>query len=382
MTAPSRVLDLDDVASLEAADSSGALRSAALGGAQVRATAAAVSEGALARLADLRPRSVLVVSGTGRAARAAAILVAAVGGSAGLPVLHLGGVPPWIGPLDVVVVAGDDAGDPKLTEAVDRGLRRGAEVVIAAPDEGPLRAAGAGRASMLAPRLTVAGHNTLTRFLAVGIAVLAAVDRSRSGPFVPDLDFLADQLDAEAARDHPSNEVFHNPAKSLAARMQSRDIVLAGDSAATTELARHGSDVLVRAAGTVSAAVDLADVVAAARTLARAGQSGSAPDYDPFFHDEQLDGPAPRNQVRVFALSTDSDRTQAQRRIAVLPDAQLVVADDEDVGQAVAGPTPLGETDPVRTGRELEQIAILAVRIEMAAAYMQLLSGVDDGESG
>jgi len=77
MIAGTPVLDLDDAASLEAADSSGALRSAASGGAQVRATAAAVDENALASLTDLRPRSVVLVTGGGRAARAGALLVAA-----------------------------------------------------------------------------------------------------------------------------------------------------------------------------------------------------------------------------------------------------------------------------------------------------------------
>lgn len=45
MIADTPVLDLDDAAMLEAADTGGALRSAASGGAQVRATAAAVAEG-------------------------------------------------------------------------------------------------------------------------------------------------------------------------------------------------------------------------------------------------------------------------------------------------------------------------------------------------
>lgn len=45
--------------------------------------------------------------------------------------------PVWVGPLDVMVIAGDDAGDPALSAAVTLGTRRGARVVIAAPDEGP-----------------------------------------------------------------------------------------------------------------------------------------------------------------------------------------------------------------------------------------------------
>src|SRR5690606_19455807 len=212
------------------------------GGALVRATAAAVGEGALARLDGLRPRSVVFVSGAGRAARAAGLLIAAVGERAGLPIVLAGALPHWVGPLDVVLVAGDDAGDPRLIEAVDRAVRRGAEVVVAAPNEGPLRAAAAGRAAVLEPRVPVLDANRLLRYLATGIAVLRAIAPARSAGDLPDLTDLADVLDTEALRDAPQHEVFHNPAKNLAARTQQRGLILAGDSPATTELAIHAAE--------------------------------------------------------------------------------------------------------------------------------------------
>ncbi|WP_330228823.1 tobH protein [Nocardia sp. NBC_00508] len=383
MIAGTPVLDLDDAASLEAADAGGALRSAASGGAQVRATAAAVGEDALARLADLRPRSVVLVSGAGRAARAAGLLVAALGDRAGLPVVPAAALPPWVGPLDVVLVAGDDAGDPRLIDAVDRALRRGAEVVVAAPHEGPLRAAASGRAAVLEPRVQVLGHNRLLRFLAAGIAVLRAVDPVRSGVAVPELTELADVLDAEALRDGPHNEVFRNPAKTLAARMQQRGVVLAGDSPAAAELAEHGAEVLLQSAGKVATAVDLAEAVAAKAQMTEAAGE-SAPDFDPLFHDEELDGPAPVQRIRVFVLSADHDRAAARRRIAVfdgdgsnLVDADLVNADVDLLhtgmtDPTVPGPTRAEESAPGR-GTELEQLAVLALRLEMAAAYLRLI---------
>ncbi|MBF6337135.1 tobH protein [Nocardia abscessus] len=383
MIAGTPVLDLDDAASLEAADAGGALRSAASGGAQVRATAAAVGEDALARLADLRPRSVVFVSGSGRAARAAGLLIAALGDRAGLPVVPAAALPPWVGPLDVVLVSGDDAGDPRLIDAVDRALRRGAEVVVAAPHEGPLRAAAAGRAAVLEPRVPVLGHNRLLRFLAAGIAVLRAVDPQRSGAAVPELTELADVLDAEALRDGPHNEVFRNPAKTLAARMQQRGIVLAGDSPAAAELAEHGAEVLLQSAGKVATAVDLAEAVAA-RTRMSEAAGESAPDFDPLFHDEELDGPAPVERIRVFVLSADRDRAAARRRLAVfggdgsnLVDADLVNADVDLLHTEMtdpAAPTQArAEESAPAEGTELEQLAVLALRLEMAAAYLRLI---------
>ncbi|MFI6040663.1 tobH protein [Nocardia sp. NPDC051321] len=383
MIAGTPVLDLDDAASLEAADTGGALRSAASGGAQVRATAAAVGEAALARLEGLRPRSVVLVSGSGRAARAASLLVAALGDRAGLPVVPVTALPPWVGPLDVVLVAGDDAGDPRLTDSVDRALRRGAEVVVAAPIEGPMRAVVAGRAAVLAPRVQVLDHNRLLRFLAAGIAVLRAVDPQRSGTLVPDLTELADVLDAEALRAGPTNEVFRNPAKTLASRMHQRGVVLAGDSPAAAELAEHGAEVLLQSAGRVATAVDLAEAVAAkSRMVEAAGES--APGFDPLFHDEELDGPAQVERIRVFVLSADPDQAAARRRIAVfggggssLVDADLVNAELDLLHTGLIDPSvpvpPRSEEPAPGSGGELEQFAVLAVRLEMAAAYLRLI---------
>lgn len=381
MTAPSPLLDLDDAASVVAADVDGAMRSAALGGAQVRATAASVDEGALDRLAELRPRSVVLVTGPGRAAAAASVLTAALGSRVGLPLLHLSAVPPWVGPLDVVVVAGDDAGDPRLLEAADGAMRRGAEVVLAAPDEGPLRAAGAGRAMLLPPRVHVPDHYAFPRYLAAGLAVLTALESVRARDLLPDLGELADRLDAEALRGHPENEVFHNPAKSTAVRMRGRRVVLAGDGPATTALARHCAELVLRAAGTVASAADLGDVLAARARFVGADAARPA-DYDPIFHDEELDGPPPVRPVRVFALATSGTRAVAGRRIAALPDAELVLAAGEeetiemggrDMGDREMGGRVAGPARGERT--EVEQLAVTAVRLGMAAAYLQLIGG-------
>jgi len=361
MIAGTPVLDLDDVASLEAADSGGIVRSAASGGAQVRATAAAVSEDVLARLRDMRPRSLVFVAGAGRAARAAGVLLACLGERAALPIVPVSALPQWVGPLDVVLVAGDDAGDPRVVDAVDRALRRSAEVVVAAPDEGPLRTAAAGRAALLPPRVRVLDHNRLLRYLAIGIAVLQAVDPSHIVPLTPELNALADALDAEALRDGPTNEVFHNPAKLLAARMQQRRIVLAGDSAAANQVAGHAAEVLLATAGQIAAAADLSDV-AAAHTRISDAAGAAAPGFDPMFHDEQLDGPAPVQRVGLFVVSADSDQVAARRRLALfgngsgLIDAELVTLEAE-------------------AGSELEQLAVLMLRLEMAAAYLRLLGG-------
>lgn len=369
------VVDIDDADALLAADRDGLLRAASMAGAQVRATAAAVDEGALATVAvDQRPRSLIWVAGRGAAESAGALLAATLGGSAAQPIVQTAEVPPWIGALDVLVVAGDDPADPALVTAVATGVRRGARVVVVAPQEGPLRDAAAGRAAMLAPRIWVPDEFGLCRYLAAGLAVAHAVD-----PAVPaDLARLADELDAEALRNSAGREVFTNAAKSLAERIVGRDVALAGDCAATLTLARHGSSVLLRVAGQPVAATGLADALTALRTA----PLGAADGVDALFHDEQFDGPAP-TRLRVLALTLAAERAHVAARLAGAPDVEIVGA--QDVPDVLDVPDAFARSDAPEPTRDLgvdladtraeHQLATLAVRLEMTAVYLRLVRG-------
>jgi hypothetical protein len=296
VSAAQATIDLDDTESLLAADRSGLLRAASMAGAQVRAAAAALDEGALdAVRGDNRPRTAIWVAGRGTAETAGTMLAATLGGSASEPIVIAAETPPWIGALDVLIVAGDDPGDPALVGAAAAGVRRGARVVIVAPYEGPLRDTTAGRVAVLEPRLQVPDEFGLCRYLAAGLAVLQSVDPKLE----MDLAVLADELDDEALRNSASREVFTNPAKALVERMSRRSVVLAGDSAATLALSRHGCSVLFRIAHHVVAATGLADALTALRAAAASGFAGQ---MDALFHDEELDGPV-GEQLRVLALT-------------------------------------------------------------------------------
>ena len=174
MSAAHACVDLDDTDALLEADRQGLLRASAMAGAQVRATAAAVDEGALEPVAGgARPRTLVWVAGRGPAASAGAILAATLAGAAAEPLVLAAESPSWVGPLDVVVVAGDDPGDPVLVTAAATAARRGARLVVAAPYEGPLRDATAARAAVLAPRVWVPDDFRLCGYLAAGLAVTA-----------------------------------------------------------------------------------------------------------------------------------------------------------------------------------------------------------------
>ena len=358
MNATQAAVDLDDAEGLRAADRGGLLRAASMAGAQVRATAAALDEGDLDALkSDQPPRSVIWVSGRGTAERAGSLLAAVLAGSVAAPIVVAPDAPPWIGALDVLILAGDDPGDPALVSAAATGVRRGAQVVVVAPFEGPLRDATAGRAVVLAPRVRVPDDFGLAHYLSAGLAALRVVDPSLR----LDLATLADELDAEALRNSAGRELFTNPAKNLAERMSGRDVVLAGDTAATLALARHGAAMLLRVAHKAVSAVGLADALVALR-----GGMGTEPgaDYEAgLFHDDQIDGPRPK-RVRTFVLATDAMRPVVVARVTGLDDVDVITA--EDVPDVTA---------PLASGHPEQQLAMMALRLEMTAVYLRLVRG-------
>lgn len=365
-------VDLDDAEGLLEADRDGLLRAAAMAGAQTRAVSAAVDEGALESVAGGgRPRTVIWVAGRGSADTAGTLLAAALSAVAAEPIVVASESPPWMGPLDVLVVAGDDPCDPTIVNAAATAVRRGARVVVAAPYEGPLRDATAGRTAVLEPRLPVPDEFGLSRYLAAGLAALGVVDPGLE----TDLEALAELLDAEALRNSAARESFTNPAKALAGRMAGRQVVLAGDNPSTLALARHATVALLRLAGVTAAAVGLTDAIVALR---RGVPSNFDDPVQALFHDEEIDGPLP-SRSRVFALTLESERAVVAARVGGIDDVDTVGV--EGLEGLRAAPA-LGEQGPVaaQTRRAPAahpegQLAVLAVRLEMASVYLKLVGG-------
>ncbi|MUM16466.1 TobH protein [Mycobacterium sp. CBMA271] len=347
-------IDLDDAEGLLAADRDGSLEAASMAGSQVRAVGTAVAEGALANLrSDDRSRAVVWVAGRGTAATAGAILAGAFSDTVSLPFVTATRAPVWIGPLDVMVVAGDDAGDPALSAAVSVGTRRGARVVIAAPDEGPLADSGAGRAISLAPRLRVPDTFSLAHNLAVGAAVLGVVDRTVAA----DVMTIADEVDGEVSRNTVGREVFTNAAKAIAARLTGGPAVLCGDRSATLALAEHAASTLLRLTQRTATACGLSQALSAVRDAL----SGRGSESSSLFHDEFIDGPRGEGPPRILALATAGDFETVAARIEGVDDAELVST--TDLGEVAARPS------------ELAQLMMLATRFEMASVYARLGGG-------
>ena len=115
------------------------------------------------------------------------------------------------------------------------------------------------------------------------------------------------------------------------------------------------------------AAAGLADAVNALRSRSAAGPVD-------IFHDEQIDGPR-QDRLRVLALTLAAERSVVAARVAALGEVDLVGAGDIPPAGSPDEMAPADKAAPVGPGRVEQQLAVLAVRLEMAAAYVRLLRG-------
>ncbi|WP_246360914.1 SIS domain-containing protein [Haloechinothrix aidingensis] len=344
---------LDDPARLADVDSGGALRAAAMAGAQVRSASERADELA-AKLERHEPRALVLITRSAVGDAVARMLAALLDPGAQLPVVFADVVPSWAGPLDVVYAHTDDPGDQELAESLDRACRYGARVVLSAPDEGPVAASVAGRGVHIAPRSELAARRDFAHALTCGLQVAAVL-----GLVEVDFEVLADELDAEAARDHLGHESFVNPAKSLALRIAERTPLLWGLDPVATSVAGYAAYALATDAAVVS------DVSEYRRAVSRTALHRSAvalSNDDDIFADpyEGDDGPAMR--VMLLAVRTGA-QADATRRAAehVLTSADVLDANEE-----------IGADEPTRA-------VALALRFELAALYLGLATGTVGG---
>ncbi|GAA2567494.1 SIS domain-containing protein [Pseudonocardia hydrocarbonoxydans] len=350
---------LADPRALAALDTRGVLRSAATAGAQVRSAAHGVQEAGIAELGGSRPRALVLVRRPGASTSATALLTALLGPACPVPVVVAESVPSWIGPLDVVFAHTDDPTDADLADSVARSVRRGAEVVLSAPADGPVGSAGAGRMRLVEPRIPVPPGLDLPRALAVGLAVLRALGLL-TAPLDPAMDVLADVLDAEAERDQPGHEPFMNPAKALALRLAEHTPLVWGTDPLAVAVARHAASSLATHAGVVAHGGDVAEGVAASALLAALDRAAGARDvfHDPF-DDPAPGGEAPPPRLVLVATGEDDPGQAVLRRTGrTLPDGDLLHPVDE-----VARGVPHSA---------LLRAALLASRVDIAAVYLGL----------
>jgi hypothetical protein len=348
---------LGDPRALASVDTGGVLRAAATAGAQVRSAAQSAIEAGVGELAGTRPRALVLLRRPGASGPAAAILAALLGPACPVPLVLAESTPSWIGPLDVVVAHTADPDDVELADAVGLAVRRGAEVLLSAPHDGPVASAGAGRARHVEHRIPVPPGLDLPRALAVGLvatAVLGLLDE----PLDPELEPLAAELDAEAERNQLGHEPFMNPAKSLAMRLADHTPLLWGTDPLAAAVAAHAANALATHAGVVAHAAEVTGA-ATATGLLRALDAGAQRDifHDPF--EDLPEAQAPPVRLVLIGTAEEDPAHAALRRTGRDRSSADVMHPVEEVARGVRHAALL------RAG-------LLASRFDVAAVYLGL----------
>src|SRR4051812_18710759 len=236
---------LDDETALARADVR--LRYLAESGARVRREAVAAQEAvdeAVQRLSDGQPRAVVAAGPDSRLLRAVLEPVC--------PVPFVAwpgpGLPGWAGSLDLVVVLAPEGDDPGTAAGIAEGIRRGCQLVVAAPEESLVGEHAQGRYATLLPTQT--GDQ-----LAIAVVVLDLLDRVHLGPQT-DPDVIADALDEIAVSCSPHKDLAVNPAKILAIGIADSNPVLWGGTVLAARAARRIAESIRRATGRTALAAD------------------------------------------------------------------------------------------------------------------------------
>lgn len=329
---------LDDETALAGIDLR--LRTLAESGARVRreaAEASAALEEAVARSEELaRPRAVVAAGPDSRLLRAVLepwcpVPFVAWPGSA---------LPGWAGSLDLVVVLAPDGSDVQSASAVAEAVRRGCQVVVAAPPDSLVGRHAVGRWTTILP---VATRDPL----ATAVVTLTYLERISLGPEA-DPHLVAEALDAVAIACSPHRDLAVNPAKVLAIALAEATPLVWGGSVLAARAARRIAESFRRASGRTALAGDaehLLPVLEAARPR-------------DVFDDPFSDGPA---DPRPLLVILDDGSEEA----SILEQRGRLVAAAESHGLRV-------ETVGTEAETEVARYASLLLQGTYAAEYLRL----------
>lgn len=374
---------LDDPDALATADPRAVLRSLAGAGAQVRRSLELSRETIPPHWDPSdRPRAVLVAA-RGGAAVVGDALAAVVGAAGPVPVVALSGarLPAWVGSLDLVVALSLSGRAEGAVAIAGEAGRRGASLLTVGGGDSPLeqvsqRFRGA-HVRLPEPRVDAASAPTSrTALWALLTPTLMACARwgllPQSAPgSEEDLAAVADALDAEAEACRPASESFVNPAKSLALELDGTVPVILGDSQLAAAAARRAASVIARTARVPAVHGGLPDD--AGDVVATFGGPFASSAQDEVFADPFLDGPS---SIRLRLLLIDTGDGIGFRAVGEIAErsgvgvsevrAHLESADPLDVGPAAG-----------RAESPLQHFARVVARVDFAATYLALASGLD-----
>lgn len=329
---------LDDPDALRAADD--ALRAQAGAGSRVRRESVA-SSAALSGIGRLgRPRAIVAAGSDARLLRAVL--------EPWCPVPFVAwpapGLPGWAGANDLVLVLAPDGSDPDAVATVAEALRRGASVLIAAPEGAPVSEGLGGRDTVLLPVET-------GDVLAAAVVVLAGLSSLGLGPQV-DAETVAAAFDDVAVRCSPSREVTVNPAKELALVLADALPLLWGGTVLSARAARRVVESIRGATGRAGLAAD-------ARHLLPVLEAAAPADLfaDPFAESGPDDSPVADRRPALVLLDDGSQGPEVRATRARL----LATAERNDVRTHVLA---------CHEGPEMARYASLLAEGTYAATYL------------
>jgi hypothetical protein len=278
--------------SVAAHDPSRLMYELATAGAQVRAEVGKVTEAAA--LAGVGPpRAVLVA--TDRVSEPLSGVLGHLGADAAavLP-CDTPALPRWVGAADALLVASSDGRHPRLAALVDQASRRGMIVVVAAPKQSPVAAAGRAVVHDVTVRHDRAGRWTLMAPLIQAAVDLGVVDAA-AAPW----EAVADALDDVATACRPGADPFTSATKQLAVDLAEANPVIAGAGPLAALAARTMATSLALFGCTVATWFALPEEIAAAGAVLAGRESGA----DDFFHDRTEDV---ERRPRLVVIGEDS----------------------------------------------------------------------------
>ena len=306
---------LDDELTLDRADAR--LRLLAESGSRVRRETIAAEDAlreAVASLGETRPRAVVAAGPDSRLLRAVLEPVC--------PVPFLAwpgpGLPGWAGSLDLVVVLAPEGRDPSTARAVAEAVRRGCQLVVAAPPSSLVAEHAVGHYATVLPTMT--GDQ-----LATAVVMLELLDRLQLGP-ATDPDVVASALDQVAVDCSPHRDLAVNPAKILAIAIADTTPMFWGGTVLAARAGRRIAESVRRATGRTALAADAEHLLHVLEATPRAdvfadplvdGAAGRRPALvvlddgteDPLVREtrEELVRAAGAHDVRVETLSSHAE---------------------------------------------------------------------------
>lgn len=317
------------------------LRRLALAGARIRKAALTQPRGALT-VAE-RPRGIIVMGSEARLIRAVLEPVCPV------PFMAWPGptLPAWVGPLDMVVVLGGYDSPEWVLHCAGEAARRGADVILAAPENSSLAAA-AGPGTTLIPTYEADP-------VAAAVAALALLGDLGLGPIVHP-EHVADAADLVAEACAPRLDLASNPGKELALELADGIPLIWGGTVLASRASRRIAEALRRASGRPALAAD-------------ASELGTLLNYVPLrdpFADPFDQGP----ETRPVVVLLDDDKVPEPHRET----AADLVARAEGVGVRVAR---ISSGDAEVTVTDVERYVTLLQHGRYGAAYLEIGLGTD-----